>query len=428
MVNKVSNNVSVINGTTNAVVSTVSVGTCPKEVAFDSANGYVYVTNSASNSVSVINGTTNKLVTSVTVGTRPCGVAFDSANGYVYVTNLDSKNVSVINGTTNKLVTSVTVGINPMGVTLDTFNGNVYVVNDQSGSLSIIPTIYHPVSKYTITFSESGLPSGTSWSTTFNGTTNSSTTGLITFTSINGSYSYNISSIAGYTISPLSGSVNVEGKNVTVNITFTHVKVTVSKYTITFSESGLPSGTSWSTTFNGTTNSSTTGLITFTSINGSYSYNISSIAGYTISPLSGSVNVEGKNVTVNITFTHVKVTVSKYTITFSESGLPSGTSWSVTLNGTKESSTTDTISFSEPNGSYSYSVSNVTGYSVSTVSGSIIVSGNSYLKDVTFNATSNIKNSSSGISNIELYGIVGGTIAIGAIGVAAVLVFLWKKR
>ncbi|MCL4348064.1 MAG: hypothetical protein M1159_03075, partial [Candidatus Thermoplasmatota archaeon] len=102
--------------------------------------------------------------------------------------------------------------------------------------------------------------------------------------------------------------------------------------------------------------------------------------------------------------------------------------WSVTLNGTKESSTTDTISFSEPNGSYSYSVSNVTGYSVSTVSGSIIVSGNSYLKDVTFNATSNIKNSSSGISNIELYGIVGGTIAIGAIGVAAVLVFLWKKR
>jgi YVTN family beta-propeller protein len=346
VVNKVSNNVSVINGTTNAVVSTVSVGTCPKEVAFDSANGYVYVTNSASNSVSVINGTTNKLVTSVTVGTRPCGVAFDSANGYVYVTNLDSKNVSVINGTTNKLVTSVTVGINPMGVTLDTFNGNVYVVNDQSGSLSIIPTIYHPVSKYTITFSESGLPSGTSWSTTFNGTTNSSTTGLITFTSINGSYSYNISSIAGYTISPLSGSVNVEGKNVTVNITFTHVKVTVSKYTITFSESGLPSGTSWS----------------------------------------------------------------------------------VTLNGTKESSTTDTISFSEPNGSYSYSVSNVTGYSVSTVSGSIIVSGNSYLKDVTFNATSNIKNSSSGISNIELYGIVGGTIAIGAIGVAAVLVFLWKKR
>ncbi|MFG1555637.1 MAG: hypothetical protein AAE985_04125, partial [Thermoplasmataceae archaeon] len=105
-----------------------------------------------------------------------------------------------------------------------------------------------------------------------------------------------------------------------------------------------------------------------------------------------------------------------------------GTSWSVTLNGTKESSTTDTISFSEPNGSYSYSVSNVTGYSVSTVSGSIIVSGNRYLKDVTFNATSTVNKSSQGISNIELYGIVGGTLAVGAIGVAAVLVFLWKKR
>ena len=56
------------------------------------------------------------------------------------------------------------------------------------------------------------------------------------------------------------------------------------------------------------------------------------------------------------------------------------------------------------------------------------VSGNSYLKDVTFNATSTVNKSSQGISNIELYGIVGGTLAVGAIGVAAVLVFLWKKR
>ena len=88
-----------------------------------------------------------------------------------------------------------------------------YMVNSNSTSFS--------VSKfYTVSFSETGLPSGTSWSVTFNGTTLSSTTNTITFTAASGTYSYSIGSLSGYTVSPSSGSTTVNGKNVSQGITF----------------------------------------------------------------------------------------------------------------------------------------------------------------------------------------------------------------
>ncbi|MGC9074068.1 MAG: YncE family protein, partial [Caldisericum sp.] len=61
-------------------------GLYPIGAAFDSFNGYVYVTNALSDSVSVINGATNTVIANIPVGSNPRGTAFDSSNGYVYVT------------------------------------------------------------------------------------------------------------------------------------------------------------------------------------------------------------------------------------------------------------------------------------------------------------------------------------------------------
>src|SRR5436190_23060219 len=70
------------------VVATIPVGGNPAGVAYNSGNGYVYVTNPFSDIVSVINGTT--VVATVPVGYNPSGVAYDSGNGYVYVANYGS--------------------------------------------------------------------------------------------------------------------------------------------------------------------------------------------------------------------------------------------------------------------------------------------------------------------------------------------------
>ncbi|MEM4058114.1 MAG: YncE family protein, partial [Thermoplasmata archaeon] len=111
--NSNSSDVSVINGATNTVIQTIPVGHVPYGVAFDSSNGYVYVTNMDSNNVSVINGATNTVIQTIPVGSEPYGVAFDSSNGYVYVTNLGSNNVSVINGATNTVIQTIPVGSEP---------------------------------------------------------------------------------------------------------------------------------------------------------------------------------------------------------------------------------------------------------------------------------------------------------------------------
>ena len=175
---------------------------------------------------------------------------------------------------------------------------------------------------------------------------------------------------------------------------------------------------------NGQSFSSTTSTISFSEPNGSYSYTITTTDRiYEVSLSSGSITVNGASVSKSVTFSMVK-----YTATFTESGLPSGTTWYVNLsNGQSFSSTTSTISFSEPNGSYSYTVSSVSGYSVSPSSGSIAVSGSSISKTITYTSTSAPpgKTPSSRIPNLELYGIIGVVIAIAAIGAGIVM---YRKR
>jgi YVTN family beta-propeller protein len=89
-------------GTARAAYSTISVGKSPDFIAFDSANGNLYVTNFNDNTVSVISGQTNKVIGNpIPVGVNPLGIAFDSANG-----SGAANDVSVISGSTNTVIGS----------------------------------------------------------------------------------------------------------------------------------------------------------------------------------------------------------------------------------------------------------------------------------------------------------------------------------
>lgn len=119
---------------------------------------------------------------------------------------------------------------------------------------------------------------------------------------------------------------------------------------VKFVESGLVRGTPWSVTLDGLTATATTPSIVYSSIfNGNYSY-YANATGYAL--LTGYVTVHGAAVTVPLTFTPQ----TTYPVEFNETGLPSGSSWSVTVNGVTFTSSTSVVSFSEPNGSYHFSV------------------------------------------------------------------------
>ena len=272
-------------------------GANPNALAYDSGKGEVFVANEGSNSVNVISDATNKVVATIPVGGFPEGVAYDSGKGEVFVANLFSNNVSVISDTSDTIISTVTVGIGSAFAIYDSSNGDVYVSNFYQGTISIITTGPAP-STYPVSFSQTGPPTGTNWSVTLNGQTLSSTISTVTFTEPNGTYIFTVGTVSGYTASPSSGSVTVRGSSQSVAITFTPFT-----YALTFTETGLPAGTSWAVTLDGSIKDSTTAMITFREPNGSYAFTVGSVSGYTANPSSSYAKVTGAAVSQSISFT-----------------------------------------------------------------------------------------------------------------------------
>jgi thermopsin len=82
-----------------------------------------------------------------------------------------------------------------------------------------LPLVPFPL--YAVTFTESGLPGGSSWSVTLAGYTQTSTSTTITFWEPHGHYAFSVSGPLGYTPAPASGTVHVHHAAVNVAITFT---------------------------------------------------------------------------------------------------------------------------------------------------------------------------------------------------------------
>ena len=430
-----------INTSTGSVVGNVSVGyNYLPAVAYDPASNDLYVTNGYPGNLTIVSGSTNKVLGNVTLHNGPADIAYDSTNDRVYVSGSTSNNVVVFNATSNSVSGTIAVGAYPVGLFAGGMNESLYVANMLSGTISIIQRQY----KYDVTFTETGLPTGTQWYVNLSSDQSFSSTGTITFSEPNGTYGYTVSTpISGGTgvryVTVSSGSVTVNGNNLAVSVPYVtqyylttysspsaggttsplsgwynaSSTVTISAtassgysflswtgtgtgnytgtsashtitmsapitetaifgelYAITFTEKALPSGTEWFVNLsNGQSFNSTTSTITFNEPNGTYAYGIATI-DKSWSSNGGSFTVNGASVSQSIALTEVT-----YSVTLTETGLSSGTNWSVTLAGLTKYSTSTTITFNEPNGTYTYTVSNTSNYYTSSYSGTLRVSG-----------------------------------------------------
>jgi hypothetical protein len=167
---------------------------------------------------------------------------------------------------------------------------------------------------------------------------------------------------------------------------------TVLKYQISFAQVTLPAGTKWGIRLNNTT--STTWLNSpnsydnFTGLsNGTYTYQVINATGYNSNPYSGILTINGANLSQTITFTG-------YAIASTESGLPQGDTWYLNLSnqpglsesdtGQHLSSTSTTIDFKLPNGTYSYTYQ-TSNHNYKGGVGSLTVSGSTSSFNVVFN-------------------------------------------
>ncbi|HTW54998.1 MAG TPA: hypothetical protein VMG36_00920 [Thermoplasmata archaeon] len=314
---------------------------------------------------------------------------------------------------------------------------------------------------YNLTFNETGLPTGTFWSvglcgsSTPNGTSpvpqvapdwarclhNGTTNRSITYALANGSYHYQISPVqvgnATYGADPSTGAVGINGSGHAVDVTF----AVLVPYNVSFVESGLPSGTFWSVQLGGgwsrtPGNASNTSEIGFALTNGTYSFSVGCAANnstvYLPTPASGTVTVNGSAVSVAIAF----APLTYYNVSFVESGLPSGTFWSVSLVGNGSGpgpyaapacgsydwngSTNASVNFTVLDGTYAFSVANASNLSTIYVpapaAGNVTVNGTNVTVHVVFSPlmTYNVTFVESGLPNGTFW-----TVALAGNGGAA---------
>ena len=268
----------------------------------------------------------------------------------------------------------------------------VYAPNLTSGSFTVDGS---PLSfdikffavTYTVTFQESGLPSGTTWYVNITGMASS---GPITINSYsidltNGTYLFAISTSDKNYAPSYNNSFTVKGSNASIPVAFKPVI-----YDIQFNSMNLPSGDIWYVNISGQHGSGPITSSTYTVYlqNGSYSFSVASANKIYAPSYVSAFTVNGSSLTIPVTFTEIL-----YNLTIQESGLPTGTEWNLTFDGTIYQLTNASYIFSVPNGTYSFFA---TSHDYKDVSGTITVNGSSFvytinmelqLYEVTFNET-----------------------------------------
>ncbi len=136
-------------------------------------------------------------------------------------------------------------------------------------------------------------------------------------------------------------------------------------------------------------------------------------------PVSSGVQVSG-NVTlpaesIVLLTAPLSLRPATYPVRFLESGLPSGTGWSVTLGSTVNESTTPTVGFLSPNGSFAFAVSAPQGYLAEPAAGTATITGGAAELPIDFVPTSStdypVEISESGLpEGSPWHATVGGTV------------------
>ena len=171
-----------------------------------SGDGRVYALNASDSSVVWYYTTGGDVASSPAVAD---GMVFvGSHDGKVYALNA-SDGAFIWNYDTGELVVSSPAVANGM-VYVGSYNHHFYAFGSSSSEQT-----------YSVVFTTSNLPPGTSWNVTLNAETQSSTSDFIVFNVPNGVYNFSVTPPMGYVASPEVGSITVQFADVTQDVAFT---------------------------------------------------------------------------------------------------------------------------------------------------------------------------------------------------------------
>ena len=266
-------------------------------------SGYVEVFNESTGTVTASIGLVSNLGGKTYSGSIVTGGIYDSINGYMYFSSAATfspysyGNFTVYDPGSGKVVSSFP-GLDSssaVSLLLNSSNQKIYAIGLTSDTITVISAQTY----YSVTVTEKGLPAGTSWTLKLsNGEIFTTTEASITFSAENNTlYTYTLMS-GNSSFRGMPGTFTLNGAPEAVLASFSLLK-----YAVDIKEIGLPTGTKWFVNINGTTYNSTTDEIVLQLPNGTYSYAVNGIPGYSIVNGTGSVAVSG-GATISIKFSN----------------------------------------------------------------------------------------------------------------------------
>ena len=150
--NSLANDIAVVNGSTNKIETDISVPGVPSEIMWDSLNSLLYVLTdgenflqtpysslggNGTNDLSIINCTSNSIMGTLPVGSDPLDLALDFYNGQLSISNygfvnlssgnLTGSGVTIVNTTSNTVSSFTGLSDSLGGIIFDSYVGDFYV-------------------------------------------------------------------------------------------------------------------------------------------------------------------------------------------------------------------------------------------------------------------------------------------------------------
>ncbi|MCZ2134898.1 MAG: hypothetical protein LC098_05645 [Burkholderiales bacterium] len=142
--------VTVVDTASNALLTSIAVGSAPIGVAASPDGRFVYVASHNGNAISVISTNAQSVVATIVVAGKPMGVAVSPDGSRLYVTHFTPAaasgagsvwvggTLSVIDTLARTVLNAVNVGANPAGVAVAPNGSRVYVANAGDGTVSVV--------------------------------------------------------------------------------------------------------------------------------------------------------------------------------------------------------------------------------------------------------------------------------------------------
>jgi YVTN family beta-propeller protein len=421
-----SGTLTVVNGTTLATVGTVRVGDGPASIAYVASYDYLYVGNLEGLTITIINGASNQVVGGIDLPSDLgfnflTALAYDPGNGDLYAGV--GTNVTVINALSKGFVANISMGFAVGSIAVDPYAANVYVGSTAyftaPGNLTVIDANANVIQQNeNVTYAGVNVTSGIGALDydARNGVVyvceDANATNLVAYNGSTGEYLGVVASNIGPSALADSGPRGGVFATDIFDATISFVSLPgLGDYLLNVTETGLPAGHGWSITLSGHAYPSSQSWVNAIFPDGPVTYALGAVSGFTGAPTTGTVTIAGGLTSLAVTYTALP---PEFAVNFAETGLLSGTNWVVTLNGTRENSTTVDISYQLVNGSYPYQIASVAGYTANLTSGSVSVSGRPLTIELTFTASgTGTGTGGTGSSSLDL-GAAGGYLAAGA--------------